>query len=291
MIPAWFLFALAASVLAALGNYAHQRLGGTNTASAVWMKLIALTIAGPMIALYGMPQEPMFYVLTAGAAAIWCINDLVYFNAVKNHGAALLSRLWPLGTVMGFVAWFAVKPDLLAAYMEDTPRFAAIAFVLAACAGCAAMLQRCAFSAAAFRAVWHVIVLGVAGILMVKTAVDYAPDTQSVFGYMGLEAAIMLAFYAAYFATFRRQAFGEVFSRAALRTGAVVALFLVGAGITRMYAFDAVDHPAFVTAVCMLDVVWLMVITRLSGWKDDSNKWAGMGIVAAAVALAFLKIQ
>jgi hypothetical protein len=57
-----------------------------------------------------------------------------------------------------------------------------------------------------------------------------------------------------------------------------------------MYAFDMVDHPSYVTAVCMLDVVWLMVISRIAGWKDESNKWAGMGIVAAAVALAFLKI-
>lgn len=290
MIPAWFVFALVASFLSAMGNYAHQRLGGTNTASAVWMKLIAVTVALPMVIINGLPTEPMFYVLTLAASAIWCVNDLVYFSAVKNHGAALLSRLWPMGTILGFFAWLAIKPALLDTYLADMPRFIGIMLALFFCVGCAVMLQKCAFSKAAFKAVWHVILIGVVGILLVKSAVDYAPPEKSVFGYLGLEAAIMLFFYGTYFTLRRRQAFGEVFSRAALRTGAIVAAFLVAAGVSRMYAFDAVDHPAYVTAVCMLDVVWLMVFGRLAGWKDDSNKWAGMGIVAAAVALAFLKI-
>lgn len=290
MIPLWFLCALAASVLSAAGNYAHQKLGGTSTASAVWMKFLAVSICLPMAFLSGLPTEPMFYVLTAAASVIWCINDLVYFSAVKTHGAALLSRLWPLGTILGFFAWLALKPDLLQSYLADSPRFAAIMFTLFFCVGCAVILQRCAFSKAAFRAVWHVILIGVLGIILMKSALDYAPADRSVFGYLGLEAAIMLFFYGTYFSLFRREAFGEVFSKTALRTGGVVAIFLVGAGIVRMFAFDIVEHPSYVTAVCMLDVVWLMVFGKIAGHKDDSNKWAGMGIVAAAVALAFLKM-
>ncbi|MBU0859384.1 MAG: hypothetical protein KJ667_05560, partial [Alphaproteobacteria bacterium] len=285
MIPIWFLCALAASVFSALGNFTHQKLGGTNTASAVWMKIIALTISIPMIVRSGLPTEPMFYVMTAGASAIWCINDLVYFNAVKNHGAALLSRLWPMGTILGFMAWFFIKPDLFTAYMQDMPRFAGIIFAVTLCVGCAIMLQRCAFSAAAFKAVWKVILLGVLGIILVKSAVDYAPSNQSVFGYLGIEAAIMLVFYGIYFKLRRPAAFREVTSLDGAKTGGMVAAFLVSAGVIRMYAFDAVDHPAFVTAVCMLDVVWLMIITRIVGWEDKSNKWAGLGIVVAAIAL------
>lgn len=243
-----------------------------------------------MIIANGAPTEPLFYVFTAAAAAIWCINDLVYFNAVKNHGAALLSRLWPMGTVLGFVAWFVVKPDLFTAYMADIPRFAGLSFAVLLCAGCAIMLQRCAFSAAALRAVWHVILLGVVGVICLKTAIDYAPAAQSVFGYLGIEAAIMLCFYAVFFGLRRPAAYREIFSRTGLKTGGAVGFFLVAAGVVRLYAFDIADHPAFVTAVCMLDVVWLMVFGRLSGWPDHSNKWAGFGIVAAAIMLAFLKI-
>lgn len=291
MLPLWFFAALTASLLSAFGNHMHQRLGGTNTASAVWMKITAVTVCVPMMIMNGIPTEPKFHLFTAIAAAIWCVNDLVYFSAVKKHGAGLLSRLWPAGAVLGFIAWFFVKPDLLGQYLADVPRFAAISAAIALCAFCAFMLQRCALSAAAIKDVWYVIGISVIGIICVKTAIDYAPAEQSVFGYMGIEAMIMLAFYSVYFSIKRRGAFREVISRDGIRTGGLVSLFLVCAGLSRMYAFDTVDHPAFVTAVCMLDVVWLMLLTRLAGWEDKSNKWAGLGIVAATVALAFLKIR
>lgn len=290
MIPIWFLCALCASVFAALGNFTHQKLDGSSTASAVWMKLIAFSVCVPMMIRNGVPSDPVFYAATAGAAVIWCINDLVYFQAVKNHGAALLSRLWPLGTVLGFVAWFGVKPELLASYLQDLPRFAAITFTIALCAGCAVMLQRCAFSLAALRDTWKVILLGVLGIILVKIALDHAPPSQSVFGYLGIEAGIMLVFYNVFFFFRRRAAYGEIYTRTGMRTGAPVALLLISASLIRLYAFDQVDHPAYVTAVCMLDVVWLMLISRLVGWEDKSNKWAGLGIVASALALAFLRI-
>jgi hypothetical protein len=271
--------------------YVHQRLGGTNSASAVWMKLTILPIAGFMMLQHGLPTHPMFYVLTGAAAIIWCINDLIYFEAVKNHGAALLARLSPLAVIMGFVAWFAIHPALLDKYMADMPRFLGITAALLFCAGCAMSLQRCAFSWAALKAIWFNIVGGMVGILLVKSAVDYAPADRGPFGYLGIEAAIMLAFYGVYFAWRRPDAFRDVFSIAGLRTGAVVSLFLVAANICRLYAFNYVDNPAYVTAVSMMDVVWLMIITRLTGVPDHSNKWAGLGIVAAALAIAFLKIR
>lgn len=291
MIPAWFFLSLGASVCAALGMYMHQRLGGTNVASAVWMKIFAVMIAIPVLSQVGLPQEPMFYVMTAGAAIIWCFNDLIYFEAVKNHGASLLARLSPLGIILGFVAWFAVKPALLGQYLEDIPRFAGVCATLLLAVGCATWLKRCPVSWAALKAIWPIILAAVVGIMLVKSAVDYAPRDQGVFGYVGFEAGLMLIFYFVYFSFKRKTAAREIFSKEGLRTGMIVGGFLVGSVILRTYAQKNVDHPAFVNMIAMLDVIWLIVLTRLSGWKDDSNKIAGLGIVIAALALAFLKIR
>ncbi len=291
MIPLWFIFALGASVFSALGMYMHQRLAGPSAASAVWMKILAVMIAIPALYAYGLPQNPMFYVYTGAAAMIWCVNDLVYFRAVQNHGAALLARLGPLALILSFVAWFAVKPALFAQYLQDLPRFGGIVAALTITAVCAMALKRCAFSWAALRDIWFVIIGGVIGIFLVKTAVDFTPAAQGVFGYLGFEAGTMLIFYAAYFSFFRRTEGRTIFTREGIRTGAIVGVFLVMGVIGRVYAQKYVDHPAFALMVGMLDVVWLMVLTRLSGWKDDSNKIAGLGIVAAAALLAFLKIR
>lgn len=290
IIPAWFLLALGASLLAALGTYMHQRLGGTNVATAVWLKIMALMVAIPVLIETGLPTHPLFYVYTAAAAIIWCFNDLIYFEAVKKHGAALLSRLGPLGIILGFVAWFFVHPELLQHYLADMPRFAGVCFALLLTVVCTAFLKRCEFSSSALKAIWPIIIAAAIGILLLKSAVDYAPKDQGVFGYVGFEAGMMLIFYTVYFSIKRRSALREVFSKEGLKTGGVVGGLLLGGVILRTYAHQNVEHPAFVSMIGMLDVIWLIILTRLSGWKDDSNKIAGLGIVAAALLLAFLKI-
>lgn len=291
MIPLWFILALGSSVCSALGMYMHQRLHGSTMATAVWLKIFAVMIAVPVLWQTGLPQNPLFYLMTACAAVIWCFNDLIYFEAVKNHGAALLARLSPLGIILGFAAWFMIKPDLLTQYLADMPRFIGICAALLLAVGCAVWLKRCAFSWAALKAIWFVILASVIGILLVKSAVDYAPENQGVFGYIGFEAGLMLIFYAVFFSLRRRHAFGEIFSRAGLKTGGICGGLLVGAVILRVSAMQDVDHPAFVSMISMMDVIWLIVLTRLSGWKDESNKLAGLGFVAAAIAIAFLKIR
>ena len=271
--------------------YMHQRMGGSNAATAVWLKIIALMIAIPVLIEVGLPQDPMFYLFTAAAAIIWCYNDLVYFEAVKNHGAALLARLGPLGIILGFVAWFAINPELLQKYMADMPRFIGVSAALILTVISAAFLKRCQFSASALKAIWPIIIAAALGIILLKLAVDYAPEDQGVFGYVGFEAGMMLIFYAVYFRLKRRSAFTETFSLKGLKSGGIVGLLLVAAIITRTYAHKNVDHPAFVSAIGMLDVIWLIILTKISGWKDDSNKIAGLGIVLAALLIALLKIK
>ncbi len=290
IVPAWFLLALASSVFAALGMYMHQRLGASNVATAVWLKILALVVAIPVLIDSGLPQNPVFYMFTAGAAIIWCFNDLIYFEAVKNHGAALLSRLGPLGLILAFVAWFAFHPELLQRYLDDVPRFVGVCGALLLAVVCTMFLKRCRFSSSALKTIWPIIIAAAIGVILMKSAVDYAPDNQGVFGYVGFEAGLMLIFYALYFLCKQRDAARQIFSLQGIKTGGIAGALLLGGCILRAYAYQNVDHPAFVSMIGMMDVIWLMILTRLSGWKDDSNKIAGLGIVMAALALAFLKI-
>jgi hypothetical protein len=287
----WFLFALGASVTAALGMYMHQRLNGSNFASGIWLKIFAVLVAAPILLQTGLPENPLFYLLAIPAALIWCVNDIIYFKGVTTHGAALLSRLSPLGILLVFVAWFLVKPDLLQKYLDEPLRFLMICATLIFAALCASSLKRCAVSWSALKSIWFVIFASVAGSVVVKAAVDLAPDEQGVFGYVGIEAFLMLCCYAVILSVWKRDSIEEVFSPAGMKTGGIVGALLLSAVILRTYAYKNTDNPAFVNMIAMLDVLWLIILTRLSGWKDESNKIAGLGIVAAALALAFLKIR
>ena len=46
-----------------------------------------------------------------------------------------------------------------------------------------------------------------------------------------------------------------------------------------------------VVMVGVLEVVWLMVLARVSGWKDESHKLPGLGIVLSALILVLLKVH
>ncbi len=291
MLPPWFLYAFASSFCAAMAMYMHQRLNGIGAASAVWVKILAVCVAAPVLYRTGLPTEPLFYMWTALAAAIWCINDLIYFGNVTKHGAALLARLSPLGIILSFVAWFFVKPELFGRYMDDPVRFSLIGLTLLGAALSALAVRNCPFSWNALKAIWFVIFASVAGTFLVKEAVDIAPHTKGVFGYVGIEAALMLCFYAIYFRMRDRNTAQAVFTKHGALTGLIVGGFMVSGIILRTYAQQRVDHPAYVSLISMLDVVWLMVLARMSGWKDQSNKLAGFGLVLAAAMLAVLKIR
>lgn len=271
--------------------YMHQRLNGAASASAVWMKIVAVCVAAPVLYRTGLPNAPMFYAYTAAAAIIWCINDLIYFRNVTKHGAALLARLAPLGVILSFIAWFFIKPGLFDKYMHDPVRFILIGLTLTGAALSAFAVRRCPFSWNALKAIWFVIFAIVAGTFLVKEAVDIAPHTQGVFGYIGIEAALMLCFYAVYFHFREKNAVAAIFSKRGVLTGLIVGGFMASGIILRTYAQQRVDHPAYVSLISMLDVVWLMVLARLSGWKDQSNKGAGLGLVLAAAMLAILKLR
>ena len=291
MIPGWFGFSLASSLCCAVALHLHQRLRVPGAVTAIWVKLVAVAIALPVLVQTGMPQTPVFYVFTALAALTWCVNDLVYYRAIEHHGAALVARLTPLSIVVSFVAWFAVKPDLLARYLADPPRFAAIAAILAFAVGCAVMARRCRYNAAALKSLTAVLAAAVFGTFMVKLAVSSAPGFTGVFGYVGVEGAAMLAFYALWFGGRDRLAGRAVFAREGLRTGPAIGVLMAAGIVLRGFAQQKVDHPAYVSAVGMLEIAWLMAMARLSGWPDKGGKLAGLGIVLAAMAMAALKIH
>lgn len=290
MIPAWFVLSIGSSLFCALALYTHQRLGGSSAATAIWVKIAGLAVALPVLIATGLPQSPQFYVFASLAALTWCVNDLVYYRAIADHGAALIARLTPLGVIASFVAWFGVRPSLLDRYLAEPWRFAAIAAVLSFAVGCALAARRCPYNAGALRSIWVVLAAAVFGTFMVKLAVSSAPDMAGVFGYVGFEAAFMLVFYGLWFAGRDRSTGRAVLSRDGLRTGAAVGVLMTAGIVLRTFAQQKVDHPAYVSALGMLEIVWLMMLGRLSGLPDRGNKLAGLGIVLAALALALLKI-
>jgi hypothetical protein len=290
-MPFWFTLAFGASLCAAAGNHTHQRLKGGSAASALWMKMIALAVAVPLVAGTGLPVQPLFYVFAAAAALCWCCNDLMYFRAVSDHGAALVSRLMPFGILISFVLWFAIDHALLERYLGMPLRFAEIGLVLAFAVACAVALHRCPTSSRTLRAIWPMLATSVAGTLAMKKAVDLVPKTEGVFGYVGIDAALTLSFYLLYFGLRDRKTLRAVYTVPGIKTGFPVGLLLTGAVVLRIAAQQRVDNPAYVSTVDMLDVVWLMMLSRLSGWTDDSNKWAGLGIALSALMLAALKIR
>jgi hypothetical protein len=54
-------------------------------------------------------------------------------------------------------------------------------------------------------------------------------------------------------------------------------------------ALQTAEHPAYLSVILFTDALWIVLIHRVTGRRDSSNIWAGLGIVACAVALIVVK--
>lgn len=285
----WVLFAMGAALGSALMPLAQERFKVHSYVLACWIKVVTVVLALPFVLLWGLPDNPNFYLLIAATAVIYSISDVIYFRVAADVGAGVLTRLLPAAVIGTFFLWFLVDPALLATYAAQPLISAGIVVAVLAAAFFAMQLKKCAVSWRAVRMLWPVLIAAAIGPLFAKPALGMAPQAQAVAAYMLIQSAMMLCCWAAYGAVRRPVPMATFFSVNALRTGALIGALSTVCVVCKCYAFIYADHPAYPTILIFTDSVWVLLFYKLLGRPNDANVWAGMGIVGAATALVFFK--
>lgn len=291
MIPPWAILGLAAAIISTAIPLIQEKMKADGFAVAFWVKVAVVILSFPFVLNFGFPSDPKFYLVTATTAVLWCISDVVYFRSVPIAGAGVVSRLMPSAVIISFILWFFVDPDLLQKYIDHPlPSLAIVAIILLA-TFCATLLKKCPVSWQGVRLVWFVIFAACVGPIIDKLSLGYAPGKQAPFAFMFIQGSMMLGLWWIYYLIRKPLSSSVLFSKHSLTTGAIIGVVATIVMYLKTQALLTVDQPAFLSVLLFTDALWILLIYRLIGRRDDSNIWAGLGIVGCAVALILVKSQ
>jgi hypothetical protein len=289
MIPLWAVLGLSAAIISTAIPLIQERMKGDGFAIALWVKVAVVVLSAPLAFYFGMPEDPKFYLTLSLTALLWCVSDVIYFRAVPLAGAGVVSRLLPSAVLISFILWFFVDPALLDKYIANPLISSCIVGVLLLATLFAVLVKRDPVSWAGVRVVWFVIFAACVGPIIEKLSLGYAPARQAPYAFMFCQGSMMIAFWAVYYALKKPLPLPVLFSLPQIKTGLSIGVVGFIVLTLKTIALVKVEQPAYLSVILFTDALWIILYYRLTGRQETSNIWAGLGIVACAIALVMLK--
>lgn len=288
-IPLWAFYAFAASLTVTAIPLLQEKMRINGFALAFLIKVATAIIMLPFVLRYGLPQNPEFYAYLFATAILYSISDVIYFRSVPEIGAGVMTRLLPATVVITFIAWFFIDPALLQKYLSKPVESAAISGCILLSIYFAMRLKKCSASWHGAKKISFVLFAASVGPIFQKLTLGQAAAGQAVYGYVFIQA-IMMIFCWSLYAYFKKpiNIHSLIVPKTAL-TGIVIGAFSACAVVLKSFAYIHAEHPAYIPIILFTDTIWVILIHRLIGRQDNSDVTAGLGIVACAAALVFLK--
>lgn len=290
-LPLWAFWGMLIAVLSAAMMLLQEKFKVDGFAMAVWCKVACIIVTFPFVLIYGLPDNPLFYLFLSFQAVLYAISDVVLFRAIPVVGAGVISRLFPVTIILSFLLWFAVDPALIPQYLDRPLISLSILAVLALTAYFSMSLRRCEVSMNAVRLLWFALFANILGPINAKLVVNNAALEQGPFAFTFVEAWMMIALWLLYWRAAKPITAAAFFKKECWQGGLVVGSVMAAMVMAFMVAFYHVDNPGYISAIKLLDAVVILGAHKLLGKQDGSNVYAGLGIVACAIALIVLKSQ
>lgn len=267
----------------------QEKLKADGFALALWLKVFLSVLALPSVFYLGLPDDPLFYFYIAVTSVLYAVSDVAYFRSVPVVGSGVVTRLLPISVVVTFFVWLLADPQQARDYLAQPEKMLAIAVIFIAFLYFTSRLRRCEVSWHGLRLLWPVIVAACIGPVFSKMAMAHAGDVQAPFAYIAVQSPMMVACLALYYRLRKPVSRHILFGASALRVGLVMSVVLGLVILLKMKAFQLVDNPAFASMVMFSDTLFVLLVYRMIGRKENADIRAGMGIVACAVAVLIVK--
>lgn len=291
LFPLWALFGLGTAVLSAAMMLMQERLKVNGYALAFWNKVACVTVTFPFVIFYGLPSNPLFYFYLFSTSVLYAISDVVFFSGITKSSAGAVSRLIPGASIFSFLLWFVIDPSLLEKYLNVPVISSLIFLTLCAFAFFALRLKKCEITMQTLREIWFVIFAATIGPLLTKMTTFYADMDQARYGYVFIQALMMMSLWLVYLAIRKPVPLETFFARSTWQCGLLIGAVASVAILLKFTSFYYVDNPAYIPAIVALDSVIILGFYKLSGKKAEGDLVAGLGIVACAATLIILKAQ
>lgn len=289
IIPIWAVLGFGAALFAAMLMLAQEHIKASGFAMAFWNKAFNILILFIPALYFGFPTQPHFYAYMAINSIVYAISDVIFFNVVSKTGAGTLSRLMPLNIILVFLLWLAVDPALQDKYLADPYRSIAIFLTIAMTGYFGFMMKKCEFSWGVLKSAWFVIVAGIIGNIVVKKAMEGVDPLQGSVAAITVSAAMMVTMWSGYYMIKKPVPWQEMVSKKTLKSGLIIACITSVMVTCLLSSITLAENPAYTSAIFHLSAVLILIYYRFKGIKEQSNVFAGMGIVFCALALIILK--
>ncbi len=287
--PLWIFFALVCAIASAGVLIFPERLKCDGFALAFWNKVTAFVLMVPLVIYTGLPYQWEFYALVATQAMLWVISDVIFFRALPEVGAGVVSRLLPMTVVITFVLWFLFDHELLKTYLDSPEQSILVLGTLCLFVYFAMRLKKDPITWSAVRRIWFVLFAAVIGPLMYKMVTQHTNIEQGPFAFVMFESLVMVTAWSVFYVVKNPIPKTVLFSHAALKAGAIVGTVMCVMSLSKFAAMHYVDNPGLVPAIKYLDAVFIMAYYRIIHKTEKADVAAGLGIVACAVAIVVLK--
>lgn len=291
----WLFFAVVASISQAGLALVNEKFKVSPVHMLFWMRVILLIVLFPVALFITWPTDPLYYLFVAICAFIFAYSDLVRFGVVAKAGAGTVTRLDPLTVGITFVIWTVLSPSLLSSYMDYPVRAGCIVLSLVGSIYFALRLRRCVISRDALHQMTPVLVLGAFGIVIGKFAMMHATLVSGVIGYVFLQCVIVVVSYVVmmnvpYLA--RRLPHRDMLSGIRKKVVLLAGGWMAGAWLMhtpfKWMAITVVENPAYVTMVGLTAPLWVILFYKMTGRKEKSDVWPGIGIIVCVAVLVMV---
>ncbi len=267
----------------------QERFRADGFALAFWNKAFCALWALPFILWQGLPADPVFYAYMAGSALLWCVSDVIYFRSVPIVGAGVITRLIPSAVIMTFILWFFIDPALLNKYLADPVRTAIIVGIITCAAISAMFIKRCAVSWQAVRLLWFVLAAATVGPIIAKLSLQHAQGFNAAVSLLFVQSLLMTIFWSVFYAIKKPVPIDVLLHKTSLQAGGAISVACGAMILFKSYGLMHAEHPAYISVLLFTDAFWVILAYKIMGKKETANVWAGLGIVASAIALVIAK--
>ncbi len=283
----WVWFALLAAISQAGLALVNEFFKVSPIGMLFWMRAICLCFLFPVVFLVDLPTDPFYYLFVFIGALIFAYSDLVRFGVVAKSGAGIVTRLDPLAVAITFVVWTALSPALFFSYLAEPLRAGGIVVSLIGCVYFALRLRKCEISYEALRHMAPALLLSAVGIITGKFAMMHASLLNGVIGYVFFQSFIVLSVYIialnipsiANRLPHRDMLCRSLKEKIVLLAGGSMAIAWLFHTPSKWMAISLVENPAYVTMIGLSAPLWVILLYKAIGRRDENDVYSSLGIV------------
>lgn len=291
----WVPLGIGLSLCAALMPLISEHFKVSTAGMLLWMRSFGLLFFTPVLFLFPLPVDPVFYLMVGLTTPLAVYNDIVFMNSAAKSGAGITTRVAPLSIVITFILWLMVAPQLFVEYLSKPVVFAGIAAAVGGALYFSLRLRKCQLSFDALKFMARVIFISALFPITGKIAMNHVPAECGAYYYAFFQCVIAVPLYFALhkvpYLTRKVLQTNEkpvILTKQLLKVGFLMSIVWSMAMIFKYFGYSMVPNPVYIDIFALTSPLWVLIIYRLFKRPDHTDVYSSLGVVGCAMLLVVM---